>query len=492
MMFMMFVTFYTTRVILDALGVEDYGIYNVVGSFVAMFSMISGSLNAACTRFLNFALGKGDKEYMNRVFSTEVSIQTVFALCIFILSETIGLWFLNNKLVIPADRLVAANWCYQFSIFNFCVGIIQVPYTASVIAHEKMGTFAFMSIYDAIFQLVLSYLVTVSPIDRLIFYAAVLWLNAWVMRIVYRVYCKRNFEECTYHFCFDRSLIKEIFSFSGWNLIGASSAVLRDQGNNILLNMFFGPSVNAARGIGNKIFNTANNFVANFNFAMTPQVTQSYSSSDHTYLFKLIFKGTRMSFYMMLIMAVPLVINAEYILNIWLKEVPAEAVLFGQLAFLKALVALLSQHLITAQLATGKIRNYQLIVGGLQMMNLPVSYVFLKQGFFPQIVVLIVIGIELLCLTARLFLLRGMIGLNSKGYFREVILNVFFVTLVSIPIPFLLAHYTEESFLRLIYTTCASFVCTGFSIMYIGCNQEERDMIASKLKTKVLNKFPTL
>lgn len=489
MVFMMFITFYTTRVILETLGVDDFGVYNVVGGFVAMFSMITGSLNAACTRFLNFAMGKNDLDYQKKVFSTEVSIQIIFAFIVFVLCETVGLWFLNNKLVIPADRLIAANWCYQFSIFNFCVGLTQTPYVASVIAHEKMGAFAFFSIWEAIFQLILSYLVTVSPIDKLIFYAALLWLNAWVMRSVYFIYCRKKFAECRYKFILDKQLTKEIFGFSGWNLIGASSWVLRNHGNNILLNLFFGPSVNAARAIGNKIHGTAMGFVNNFITALTPQITQSYASGDHEYMFKLIYKGSRLAYYMILFMAIPLIINTHYILNLWLVEVPDEAILFGQLAFIMSMASVLSNPLITAQLATGNIRNYQIIVGGLQMLNLPLSYLFLKLGCIPQIVVIIAIICEIICLTARIILLRKMIGLNARSYLNEVIFNVFKVTLCASIIPAILAFYTEESFVRLIYTTIVGVFFAGTSILFIGCSKEERLMIVSKIRSKVISKF---
>lgn len=485
LLFMTFINFYTVRVILDALGIDDYGIYNVVGSFVSMFSLISSSLNTASTRFTSFALGKNDKEYAKRIFCTQMNIQMFLAIIILILGETAGLWFINYKMVIPAGRLVAANWCFQFSLLNFAINLTQVPYSSAVIAHEKMGTFAFLSIWSAIFQLILSYLVTVSPIDKLIFYGAALWLNAWVVRLMYRVYCKKKFEECTYHFIFDKKLAKEIFNFSGWNIIGSSAAILRDQGNNILLNLFFGPSVNAARGIGNKVFHIASNFTGSLNSAFSPQITKSYSSDDKEFMFKIMYKGTRMIYYLMLFLAIPLIINANYILHLWLKEVPAEAVLFGQLMFLRWGIGNLSTHLITAQLATGNIRNYQIIVGGIMMLNLPVSYIFLKMGFIPQIVIIIACFFEIFCMIARVLLLRGMIGLNAKSYFKEVVSNVFITTIVALPIPFVLAYYTEESFIRMIYTSIVGMTCSSLSIAYIGCNKEERIMILAKIRSKI-------
>ena len=486
---MMFINFYTVRIILDALGVDNYGIYNVVGGFVGMFGMISGSLSAACSRFINFALGKGDENYLKKVFSTEVSIQIALAAMVLILGETIGSWFLNSKMVIPAERLFAANCCFQFSMLNFCVELMQVPYSATIIAHERMNAFAYMSIYGAIMKLLITYLVFISPFDKLIFYAALLWINSQVVRAIYVVYCKRHFAECTFRFSYDRTLIKEIFSFSGWNFIGASSGVLRNQGNNILLNLFFGPSVNAARGIGNKIYNTAGGFVYNFIVAMNPQITQSYSSGDNEYLHKLIFKGARLSFYMMLFMAVPLIINANYILDIWLVEVPEEAVLFGQLSFVFALVKVLSNPLITAQLATGRIKKYQLIVGGLQMMNLPFSYVCLKLGCIPQCVVIVAICLEFICLAVRIIMLKGMIGLDIIAYVREVLLNVALVSTIAAPLPAIIGYHMDESFLRLLYTTVTGIVCSGVSILYVGCSQDERQLVMTKIQRAIKNKL---
>ena len=487
MVLTMFIHFFTVRVILETLGISDYGIYNVVGGFVGMFSIISGSLSSACTRFLNFAMGKGDMIYLKKVFSTEVSIQVVLSIIVIIVSETLGIWFLNNKMIIPEERLYAANCCFQLSILNFCFGLLQVPYSASVVAHEKMSAFAYMSIYGAFMQLIITYLVYISPVDKLVFYATLLCINTQIVRTIYRVYCRKHFEECSFHFCYDKQLIKEIFTFSGWNFIGASSAVLRGQGNNILLNLFFGPSVNAARAIGNKIHNTATGFVYNFIAAMTPQITQSYSSGDHYYMFKLIYKGTRLAYYMMLFMAIPLIINAPLILNIWLVKVPEEAVLFGQLTFVLTLTTVISNPLVTAQLATGDIKKYQIIVGGLQMLNLPISYICIKMGAIPQSVIIVAIFFEIICLTARIILLKDMIGLNISTYLKEVILNILLVTIVAVPIPIILASVVDNSWLRLLFTSIASFICSSGSILYIGCKKEERLMIISKI-TNIVNK----
>ena len=246
MLFMMAVSLYTSRVVLNALGVEDFGIYNVVGGVVAMFSMLSGSLSAAITRFITYELGKGNQENLKKIFSSSVTIQIGLAILIIVVAEAIGVWFLNMKMNIPDVRITAANWVFQFSILTFAVNLISVPYNASIIAHERMSAFAYISILEAIGKLAIVFLIVISPMDKLIFYAILMCAVALIVRLAYGVYCKRHFEECTYHFIFDRDLLKHMFGFAGWNFIGATSAVLRDQGGNVVINLFCGPAANAA------------------------------------------------------------------------------------------------------------------------------------------------------------------------------------------------------------------------------------------------------
>lgn len=481
MLFLMLVSLYTSRVILNALGVEDYGIYNVVGGVVTMFSMLSGSLSAAISRFITFELGTGDKEKLKKVFSSSVTIQAGIALIIVILAETVGLWFLNYKLVIPANRLTAANWCYQFSVITFAINLISVPYNAAIIAHERMSAFAYISILEAIGKLVVAWCIVINPVDRLVFFASMVAVVAWIICAIYSCYCKRHFEECTYHFIYDHDLLKNMFGFAGWNFIGASSAVLRDQGGNIILNLFFGPSVNAARAISVKISTVVSSFVQNFMTALNPQITKSYASGDLDYMFKLMFQGARLSYYILLLLCLPIIINTHYILVLWLKLVPEHTVLFVQLILLFAMSESISHPLITAMLATGKIRNYQIIVGGLQMMNLPVAYLFLYLGAIPESVVIVAIVISQCCLAARLYMLRRMIGLNIETYLRNVYLNVVVVTVVSIIIPTILAYNLTKSFVSFIVISAISLLCTILAELYIGCKSDERAFIYSKV-----------
>ena len=483
MLFMMAVSLYTSRVVLNALGVEDFGIYNVVGGVVAMFSMLSGSLSAAITRFITYELGTGNRENLKKIFSSAVTIQIGLAVLIILLAEAVGVWFLNVKMNIPDIRMEAANWVFQFSILTFAINLISVPYNASIIAHERMSAFAYISILEAVGKLAIAYLIIVSPMDRLVFYAILMCAVALIVRLAYGIYCKKHFEECTYHFIFDRDLLKRMFGFAGWNFIGATSSVLRDQGGNILINLFCGPAVNAARGIAFQVNTAISSFASNFMMALNPQITKSYASGDYSYMMKLIYQGARLSFYMLLLLSLPVFVNTHYILGIWLKIVPDHAVLFVQLVLVFAMSESISSPLITAMLATGKIRNYQLVVGGLQMMNLPVSYLLLRMGMFPEVVIVVAIVISQCCLAARLVMLRGMIGLSVRKYMKKVYLNVLVVTVIAAIFPFLLSTKLEESFLNFVMLSLVAFICTGVTIYCMGCNKTERQFILNKLHT---------
>lgn len=482
MLLTMAVSLYTSRVVLHTLGVEDFGIYNVVGGVVAMFSVISGSLSAAISRFITYELGKGDKDKLTRIFSSSVTIQLGLGLIILILAEAIGVWFLNAKMTIPVNRMYAANWVFQLSILTFIINLISVPYNAAIIAHEKMSAFAYISILEVVAKLVIVYLLLVSPIDRLIFYAILMASVAVIIRLVYGYYCKRHFDECTYHFIFDKELLKKMFGFAGWNFIGASSAVLRDQGGNIVINLFCGPAVNAARGIAYQVNSAIHGFVSNFMMALNPQITKSYAAGDKDYMMILIFQGARLSFYILLMLSLPVIINAHYILTLWLKIVPEHTTLFVQLVLIFAMSESISNPLITAMLATGNIRNYQIVVGGLQMMNLPISYVLLRLGCIPETVLIVAICISQCCLAARLYMLRSIIGLSVSQYLSKVYLNVLLVAVLSAIIPYIIFYYLNETFVSFILICVVSAICTCIVIYYIGCNNQERQFILSKIK----------
>lgn len=491
MLFLMVISLYTSRVILNALGVNDFGIYNVVGGVVAMFSILSGSLSAAISRFITFELGKKDEKGLKKVFSASVTIQLALSAIIVILIEAVGVWFLNEKMSIPANRMYAANWVLQFSVITFVINLISVPYNATIIAHERMSAFAYISIFEGIGKLSVAFLITLTPFDRLIFYSILMCSIAVAVRLVYGTYCKRHFVECTYHFRWDKELLKRMFGFAGWNFIGATSAILRDQGGNIILNLFFGPAVNAARGIANQVNNAITGFATNFMTALNPQITKSYASGDHEYMMTLIYQGARLSFYMLLFLSLPVLVNTHYILVVWLKLVPEHAVVFVQLILIFALSECISNPLVTAMLATGNIRNYQIVVGGLQILNLPLSYLCLKLGGRPESVLVIAIIISQCCLAARLYMLRGMIGLSSRKYLQKVYFNIIIVSILAAFIPIALSLRLHENFLSFIILCIVSVLTSSLAIFFIGCNSRERAFAMNKGKalfTKIYNK----
>ncbi|WP_338336097.1 lipopolysaccharide biosynthesis protein [Marseilla massiliensis] len=488
MLLTMIVSLYTSRVVLNTLGIEDYGIYNVVGGVVAMFSVISGSLSAAITRFITFELGTGNKESLNKVFSSSVTIQIGLALIIVILAETVGVWFLNAKMNIPDGRMLAASWVFQFSLLTFAISLISVPYNASIIAHEKMSAFAYISIFEAASKLGVAFLIAISPIDQLIFYAMLICCIAIIIRLIYGIYCKRNFEECSYHFIYDGSLLKRMFGFAGWNFLGAASWVLSNHGGNIVINLFCGPAVNAARGIATRVTSAVQGFSQNFMTALNPQITKSYASGDRQYQMILIYQGARLSFYMLLLISLPVLLNTHYLLEIWLKVVPEHAVEFVQLSLILSMLESISNPLITAMLATGNIRNYQIIVGGLQMLNLPASYILLRMGCVPEMVLIVAIVISQCCLATRLIMLRGMIRLSAKNYLVKVYANIIIVSLFAAVVPVAFSRVMEENIGNFLLLCLISIMCTVISILYIGCNKQERQFVAYKVKS-VISRF---
>ena len=478
MLFSMGISLYTSRVVLNELGIDDYGIYNVVGGIVAMFHVISGALSSAISRFITFELGRDNTDKLKKVFSSAITIQIFIAIIIIILAESIGLWFLNNKMVIPIDRLNAAHWVYQFSIVTFAINLISVPYNAAIIAHEKMSAFAYIGIIEVISKLVISLAIAISPIDKLIFYGQMLMIIAVFIRVIYTYYCKKHFEECSeYKFIFDKVLFKEMFGFAGWNFIGSSSAVLRDQGGNILINMFNGPEVNAARGLAMQVSAAIQGFVTNFMTALNPQITKSYASGQYDYMMTLIFQGARLSYYILLLLSLPVIFNAQYLLSLWLETVPDHTVAFVQLILIFAMSESLAAPLVTAMLATGDIRNYQLVVGGLQLLNMPISYVLLRFGYAPEVIFIVAIFISVCCEMARLYMLRKMIKLPVRFFISKVYFNVIGVTLVASIIPFLFVVNSEVSFMNFLVCCLICVTSTMISIYFIGCDRNDRELV---------------
>ena len=485
MFVLMLVGLYTSRVVLSALGETDYGVYSVVGGVVAMFSMISGALNSAVSRFITFELGKGDPVRLNKVYCTSVNIQLMLGLIVVLLAEPIGLWFIENKMTIEPARIPAATWVLHFSLLAFVVNLMSVPQMASITAHEKMSAYAYIGILDGLLRLGVAFMIISAPFDRLVYYAMLMALVVLIVRITYGIYCRIHFPECRYHFIFDRPLVKEMFSFAGWNFIGVTSGVLRDHGGNILVNLFSGPVVNAARGIAVQLNGAVQSFVTNFMTAVNPQITKSYAAGDHTYMFSLVRKASRMSYYLLFILALPVIFNAETVLNLWLKEVPEHSALFMQLFLIFALSESISRPLITSMLASGKVRDYQLVVGGIQLLNLPIAYALLKAGYVPEITVDVSIGLSVLCLFVRLMMLNRKIGFPMGEFIRRVVLNVMSVTIVAVIPCVFVSIYMPMSLAGFMMNVCACVLFALLSVLFVGCSKDER----AQLKEAIIKRF---
>ena len=474
MLFMMFLGLFTSRIVLESLGESDYGIYNVVGGVVAMFAIISGTLSSAVSRFITFEMGKGSEAQLNKVYSTSVIIQALLSIIVIILAEPIGLWFIDNKMTIDPVRIPAARSVLHFSVFSFVVNLMSIPQTASITAHEKMSAYAYVGILDGILRFSVALLISRSGYDRLVLYAMLMAASVLVVRMVYGWYCRKNFEECHFKPVFDRDLLKRMFSFAGWNFIGETAGVLRDQGGNILINIFFGPVVNAARGIALQLNNVVIGFVTNFMTAVNPQITKSYASGEHEYMFSLVRKASRMSFYLLFILALPIIFNAENVLKLWLKDVPEHSALFMQLFLVFALCESVSRPLITTVLASGKIRDYQIVVGGLQLVNLPVSYLLLKNGFIPEVTVAVSIVLSLICLIVRLLMLKKIAGFPVGPFLRRVGLNILTVSSVAVCFSVMISLFMPETFTGFLVNTCLIVVVAVMSILFVGCSRSER------------------
>ncbi|MGN0202620.1 MAG: lipopolysaccharide biosynthesis protein [Candidatus Cryptobacteroides sp.] len=490
MLFGMLVSLYTSRVLLNALGVEDYGIYGAVGGFVSMFSLISASQSAAVSRFLTFELGTGNREKLRLVFSTSLLIQVVLVIIVLILSETLGIWFLHNKMTIPPARMAAAEVVFQASIVSFVFSLLSVPFSASIVSHEKLGAFAFFGIFEILARLAIVIFIAYSSwvSDRLITYSVLVTILGLTMQAIYLLYCRRSFEECRISFSFDRKTFSEMGSFATWNFIGCTAGLLKDQGVNLLYNVFVGPVLNAARGIATSVNTAVTSFASNFMTALNPQITKLYAAGDLEYAHSLVERGSRFSFYIILFFAVPILMETEFILGIWLGNFPEHSIDFVHLVLMMSLITTLSNTLINLQNATGKIRNYQIVVGGILMLNFPLSYLCLKLGMQPESTYIVAILVDIACLFARLLFLRKMAGLSMPHFIRHVLLNVTIVTASAVVLPFILHLSMPLGWPRFLTVGFVSVVTVLLSVLYLGCSAQERQLILGKART-IINRI---
>lgn len=483
------VTIFTSRIVLDALGVENYGIYNVVGGFVMMFSVLSGTLTAASQRFIAFELGK-EKPEIKKIFSTTLTVHILLAIIVFLLLESFGIWFLNNKININPSRLTAANWVFQCSVITFCINIISIPYNAAIIAYEKISAFAYISIFEVVAKLLIVYALYIIAYDALIVYAIFMLIIALILRLIYGWYCNKNFKECRFSFTLNSKIFMEMIRFCGWNFIGSTAAVMNGQGINLLINLFYGVTFNAARGIASQVDNAINSFVQNFMMALNPQITKTYASKDYIHVNQMIILGTKYAFFLLWIICLPIFINTKYILSIWLKQVPDYVPLFVKYTIIYSLCQSLSQCLYTAMLATGQIKKYQIIVGSLSIMAFPATYIFFKLGFPAEYGYISMIIFSILCLIARIYLLNTIMPIFSiHNFIYKIIFPVIYsIFIISIIVYFVHSFINASNFMAfIIETLLISIINIGF-IFLIGLNKTEQHQITNFITNKILKR----
>lgn len=482
MIFTMAVTLYTSRVILNTLGVQDYGIYNVAGGVINMFSFINVAIGTGTMRFITYQLGKGNFNKLQTTFCTCIQIHLLISTLTILLAETVGLWFLYEKLVIPADRFDAALWVYQCAILATVVNIMSTPYNADIIAHEKMSAFAYISVLEVVLKLVIVYILVISPIDKLKLYAVLFLIVQLIIRYIYGHYCAKHFAETKYKFVFDKPLFREMMSFSGWNFFGALSGVAYTQGINMLLNMFFGPIVNAARGISVQVQGAIQQFVGNFQTALNPQITKTYAQGDLHSMHLLMFRSAKFSYFLLLLLTLPVIFETHFILQLWLGIVPEHTVIFLRIMLCTALIYTMANPMITANQATGEVRTYQMVIGCLLIMILPLSYVALKLGFPAYSVFIVHFIMESICQVARMVLLRNTIQLKLKDYFLGIYRPVLFVTVLSLIVPTIIYQYMNDGIFSFFSVCVVCAVSVMLCSYYLGLSRHEREVILSKVK----------
>ena len=483
--FLLIITLYTSRVTLQVLGVEDYGVYNLIAGVVTMFSFLQSTMSKASQRFITYALGERDYEKLRRVFETSVTLHFILAVIMAIIIDVVGMWFIEYKLNIPDGRLDAAKWVLHFSAISTFLAIICVPYDSLIVAYEKMSAFAYIGIYEALARLIIVWLLLLIGNDKLIAFAFLSLCINMSLRVIYQIYTRKHFEESrNVHFRLDKNLFKEMFAFAGWNLIGNGSYVLRNQGISLLLNVYFGVVVNAAYGICNQVQNGVMMFVNNFQTAVTPQLTKSIASKDYNRSHTLIFQGGRFSFYLLLFFAVPLLICTNEVLDIWLEKVPAWSADLIRFTLIYFLFDVLSRFLINSILATGDIRNYELIVGGIKLLALPLTYVFLQMGGTPITGVLVNILLEWVCFIIRLFYNKKRIIFSIKSYLKKVVVICWIIFICSFSLSWIFKKLITSNMIIVIpVSVTIVFICIGV----IGITKKEREMAINYIRTR-LNK----
>lgn len=485
----MAVALYTSRVVLATLGETDYGIYNVVGGIVTLFTFLNFAMGCATNRFITFELGKGDAHGVNVAFSNAVIIHAFIAVIILILGETLGLYFFNTQMNIPADRMYAAGWVYQLSIFTCMVNILSVPYNALITSHEKMNAYAVISILETVLKLVIVWMLVVFSYDKLILYAVLMFTVGLIIRIVNQVYSSKTFRNVHFLWPKDRKMLKDMLTFAMWSLVGSAGVIMADQGQNILLNMYFGPAVNAARGVATQVKTAVVNLSNNFGQAVAPQINKSFAGGNVEYMHTLIFAMSKYTFFLLFIMTLPICLEAKTLLSVWLVDVPEHSVMFLQLMLVISILTALGQPLSNAAGANGKIRNFQILVGGTNLLLVPLTWVVFKLqdkpipewAFYAQIFICVVAQI------ARLILVKPLINLSLREYTQKVCVPCVVVTVASSIIPAIVKVLLPDNIMSFFVVVIVSVISVSVFVLTIGMRAHERQVILSKMP--IIKKF---
>lgn len=488
MFFVLFVGLYTSRVVLNSLGVTDFGVYNVIGSIVLLFGYMNSALSLATTRFLSYEMPHG-LDRLRSVFNTSIKIQFVFSLIIIILSETIGLWLVNNKLVIPDDRIEAANWVYQFTIISMVISIIVVSFNSAITSHERMNIYAVISIIEVILKLLLALLISLSPIDQLIFYGLGILFVTVISFFIRLTYCIKHFEEVKYERSFSKELFKRMFAFVGWNFFGATAGMSVGQGLNFIINIFFGPAVNAARGIAFQVEGAVIQFVTNINTAVNPQIVKRYSIGDKKSMFSLVFFASKLSFLLLLCCSLPIIIDAPYILKLWLVNVPEHAILFTRLMLIYMLTVSLTYTINMSAQASGNIKWFQIAEGSILLLNIPAAIIMYKMGLPAYVSFIAMIIFSILAFIVKLLILKRIISFPVYNYCISVILRIVIITVVCAFIYLFVEKYTPGNFLWLCLKTISYYIPVLIICFFVGFTSNERSRMLLSVKNIVKQKF---
>jgi O-antigen/teichoic acid export membrane protein len=470
----MLVNLFTVRIILATLGVVDYGIYNLIAGIVSMLGFLNGAMATASQRFFSYDLGRGDIKALQTTFSMSLNIYVIMISLVIILAETLGLWLLNTKLVIPIERLWATKIIYQLSIGSFVCSMLTTPYIAIIIARENMDLYAYISIFEALFKLITAFIVKYLKYDKLIIYCLLIMISSALILIVYIILCQKRYSEVKYKFFWNRKSFQTLLSYTGWNLFGAGVGVVKVQAINILLNIFFGPMINAARGIASQVSSAVSGFSQNFSIAARPQIVKQYAADNIEGVLRLVFQSTKLTFFLMYIIAFPLYLEMPIIMKIWLSEVPQNVVMFTRLVLIDLVIDSISYSLMTAAQATGKIKMYQALVGGILLLNLPCSYIILRLGAPPQSVLIVSIIITIIAFLMRLFILKRLMNFPVGAFLLKVIIPLLKACFISAVPPLLIILVMHESLIRLIITFLCSILSISIIFYLLALQKDER------------------